>query len=170
MFTRIWIYLKTKWLYLLIVLALIGIVYIWWSWIKINIDVINGILLTLATIAIGLFAWRSYRLERTRIKIELYDKRLTIYKALREILSHLNEGGFYILNNERLKLIIRQSKYLFPFDKNIQAFIYEIVTQWNSLELFKNKDDKENIKKTMVILNGLELDLDQKFEKYLRIE
>jgi len=141
-----------------------------WSFIKTNIEVINGVLLTLATVAIGLFAWRSYRLERTRIKIELYDRRINIYQTIRTISENLDDLDFHSNNSGNFLTILRQSLFLFGNEKRVLKFVTDFLVSWNSYEFSRINNNHVGTQKQKVILKSMALELDKIFDKYLKIE
>jgi len=191
-------YLSEKWLFLLIVILLImGNVWIWdkvffppypiWNCIKVNIEIINGFLLTLATIAIVGFAWRQYRLEKTKRDFELYNQRASIYFSAKLVIEQLLKSTAltedtlidykkkiviapYLFNNdsELIDTLNRLPKNITPLE-NIKSSIQNIHKRGIRPEDFINKlyEGRTNIED---IYKGLEKIIDQKFEKYLRIE
>lgn len=174
-------YIKRKWLFLVIVLALIiGSVWFWWKmltpidetciYIADNPDIIFSLMLVVTSGAMVYYARRQHTLEKTKIKIELYDRRINIYYSLRKIIENIDNPVFYKQNSDSIKRVLRQTKFLFEDDKEIQEFIYEIVNQWNSIELFRNNKNTEYVKRVTIILKGMGLEIDSKFDKYLRIE
>lgn len=100
------------------------------SWLAILSAIITLILAILTTS----FIWRQVRLEKTRIKMEAYDRRLNIYNAIKKYIAEIQTYGT-------------------TTDAKSVAFLQETR---EALFLFKNKIISEHI--NMLYKKGVDLE------------
>lgn len=155
-----------------------------WSFIKAHMDIINGVLLVFFTASIAYFAYRQHRLEKTRLKLDAYDRRLAVRDAIQAFISHIQIEG--TTDNERLFAMLREtkhSKFLFDKQDEIQDYIDSLYKKGLDLEYKQKAVDSErkplpNEKKEKLWAEIMKLKewftkqhdvVDSKFEKYLQL-
>ena len=197
MIMKIFDYLKKKWLFLLIVLALIiGNVWIWckaltptnetWSFFQENAELIFSAMLAVTSIVIAVFAWQQHKLEKTRLKLEAYDKRFYVYQEIKKFINSVKDKTILDMDRgdlDRIKTTISLSNYIFDKHDDIISFVDGFLNKGLTLiksavkkGYFRNISGEKNdemVKKEKEIMDWFEEQekvIKQKFEKYLRIE
>jgi hypothetical protein len=89
------------------------------------VDVFSALLTPLLAIVAGYVAYQQYRTNRSKLKFELYEKRLATYHALMELLSAIvREADVKI--EELMKFNRETNESYFLFGKDIYSYLWEI--------------------------------------------
>lgn len=190
---KLFFYLKTRWPYLLIAIALIiGNVWIWWkalspideTWrfIVENPELIFSAMLVVTSGAMVYYARRQHKLEKKNVILAAWERRIQVYDAMKSVVANSIKSGK--IDTVILVEMLRKTKYaqfLFKKDDLIFEYINEFwdkgcTWQLKEKKLEFPKDKKDRIK---LINEKFEIHkwfrnqdkiIDKKFEKYLRIE
>lgn len=143
------------------------------------------VLSSLATpIIAALGIWIAYRQSRTaryKLKLDLYEKRLVIYEAVRNAIGTIVTSGKTNSDIEREFLIgIAGAKWL--FDKELEKYLHETLwheiihlgTLQGELDGLERGPEKTNLNnKRTVLMNALNKrlsELDNRFDKFMHLE
>ncbi|MBW8015036.1 MAG: hypothetical protein FVQ82_02545 [Planctomycetes bacterium] len=125
-------------------------------------------------------AWRQYKTDRDKLRLDLYDKRYEIYRALKFLLGYILQNG-YVRHEQIMEFLKGRREDDFLFDKGIVAYLQDIQAKANELMnaevvLENNPSDaerpakeKEVIKLRKWFYEQHEIAID-KFGKYLKFE
>jgi len=96
-------------------------------------------------VALGAFiAYRQWRTAQNKLKLDLFDKRMSVYQAVRDTLGHIASRGS-ISQEQQIKYLsgIQTAKWL--FDQELHDYLNE--TLWHKivdLELHQKLSSAEN--------------------------
>ena len=155
-----------------------------WVFIETFVDIIVSVLLALLTASIAYFAYRQHRLERTKLKLEAYDRRLRIRDAIQIFISDIEIEG--TTDDEHLIAMLRETKHArFLFNKRdgITSSIDSLYQKGLELEYKQkrveserrplSKEREEEMWKEILELKGWftkqHTVIDSMFEKYLQL-
>lgn len=148
-------------------------------WLQIVSTMITLLLAILTTI----FIWRQVKLEKTKLKLEVYDRRLKIYNAIKFFIAETQTFG--TTNNEKLVKLLqetRESLFLVK-ENNISEYIETLHNKGVDLEFVKTKLSQsefyiEDIEREKLARQAKEIMqwmsdqhnvVEEKFSKYLSI-
>lgn len=110
-----------------------------------NLDLLLKIVSTLSTLAIGIaasfLAYQQFRLSRSKLKFDLYEKRLKLFQTVRDFASTLaikgeaDKGKFYHDTIERY----------FLFEADVCAYIEEMYEKAKLIEHIKLELTRPNL-------------------------
>jgi len=102
-----------------------------------TVDLLLKIISTLSTLAIGIAAWRlayqQFRISKSKLRFDLYDRRLALFSVVRDFASdvvvkgELDSGQLYRDTIERY----------FLFDQDVCAYIDEMYKKAKEVERTK---------------------------------
>lgn len=147
------------------------------------LQIISAVITLLLAILTTIFIWRQVRLEKTKLKLEAYDRRLKIYNAIKIFIAETQTYG--TTNDEKLVKLLqetRESLFLVK-ENNISEYIETLHNKGVDLEFVKTKlsqsgiylEDKEREKLAKQAEEIIQWMADQhkvveeKFSKYLSI-
>jgi hypothetical protein len=146
------------------------------------IDFASALLTPLIAILVALIAYRQYRIQEYRVRLDLYDKRLKIYEAVMTFFRHLYQNGS-ASTEELLSLTgdTAEARFLFKGHMRNQIdLIYrtaldlqEINRELSNHSLPVGPERSELAKKMTAHFKLLRAQRDQTvklFEKYLRLD
>lgn len=100
------------------------------------------------SILIALFAayiaYQQHRIEKRKFKLELYEKRYKVYKALMTFLGTIMREG-RVTNDSQREFLINTNESLFFFDKNVNEYLKEIYSKSCDKWLCDVKLDDQNM-------------------------
>ncbi len=151
-----------------------------WSFIKTYWD---KILTAIFSASIVFFAYRQHMLERTRLKLDLYDRRRLIYSVLKTFIIEFQIGGISALKEAQrsLREKTKETKFLFKENDGIDVLRDELLIKSMKIILNRRKlennslsnEEKDNIvneeAQLMQWIREQGAVIDSKFEKYLHL-
>ena len=100
--------------------------------------VIGTVVMALATVATAYYAYQQHKLDKNRVKIELYGRRLKVYNAMNDFIGEaLATNQADSRRIARWYLANRYAGFLFPEDTHVTEYInqlYENREKQRSLE------------------------------------
>ena len=111
---------------------------------QVYVDIIIGILMALFTASIAYFAYRQHRLERTKLELEAYDRRLRIRDAVQMFISDIEMEG--TTDNEHLIAMLRETKHArFLFNKRdgISSYIDSLYQKGSEISYKQERVESE---------------------------
>jgi len=148
----------------------------------IRVEILFSFVMVIATATIAIFTYFQHKLEKTKIKLECYDRRLKTYDAIKKFIANIGIEG--TTDNKELMAMLRETKhahFLFSEDDKIVEYINTLYKKGVDLEYkekgIKNNHLKEENRKKLV-LEAHELKswfgkqyevIDSKFDKYLQL-
>lgn len=89
---------------------------------KVVVDVLSALLTPTIAIVTAYIAVQQYRVNKTRLDLDLYDRRLSIFKAVEEFFheSFIN-GSITVPMVGKLRTATAEARFLFP--KEIEVFL-----------------------------------------------
>lgn len=99
------------------------------------IDISIALMTPLIAVITVIIAWRQHKNDSVRLKYELYERRLAVYKGLKEYIYKVMQNG---INTEIVEFAkFREESYIagFLFDKRVRAYLEEIKDK--SVEMWK---------------------------------
>lgn len=126
-----------------------------------------GITTVIAFIAVYI-AYQQWNTNRQRLKLDLFDKRFSIYQSAQTFLSDvIREGSVEQEGLEKYRLGILNS--IFLLDKKTSDYLWELYSTASKAELHKKKRelDQENVEIEKLLQSPLELQ--EKFKPFLQL-
>jgi len=188
-FSSAWNYIKSKWLFLIIIITLI--LANCWIWakatpetkiiVKVDTNILLSFCLVLFTGGMFYYAMKQHQLNRTMLKLSAYDKRLAIYESMKKFLASVFSTG-EVDDKELMQMMreTRHAQFLFDNKDKIVDYINEFWDKGNLwhlkseyLKYPKNEENRLNLIEEQSQITKWFNDqykiVDQKFEKYLKI-
>jgi hypothetical protein len=144
------------------------------------IQILSALLTPVIGVTTALIAYQQWRVNSTRLRVDLYDRRLAVYRALREHLSQILTSG-RVEHEWSLQLLRKTAEADFIFDKDAPRLIKEVYNR--SVEMFAVQVKRDaaplGAEKTRLAEKHAELlkwmmskqdTSTESFEKYLRIK
>lgn len=89
------------------------------------VDILSALLVPCITIIGAIIAFQQYQINRQRLRHELYERRLVVYRAIQQYLSEITREGK--TTYERVSQFYAEaSEAFFLFDDSFQLSIDEI--------------------------------------------
>ncbi|MCK5062089.1 hypothetical protein KAR28_06115 [Candidatus Parcubacteria bacterium] len=138
----------------------------------------------LIAIAVVYIAWQNYRIEKNKLRFDLYDKRLKIYNDLVKMIEYAwkNTDGLTEEKVNKFEIRMHEAKFLFGIDVN--NYIFEVNDNLESIYFSKKSllGNKYSNEEKKMIEHGLEitqswfeeqiipydLEINKIFKKYLK--
>ena len=106
---------------------------------SIEADLIRGLPTAFVALVVGMIAagiaWRQYRVARTKLKLDLFDKRYAIFEETWSILSSVTLNGTTATQNRRMVTpfnnLIPKSGFLFGGD--VEDYLNDAAERWAKL-------------------------------------
>ena len=90
-----------------------------------RVDILSALLVPCITIIGAIIAFQQYQINRQRLRHELYERRLVVYRAIQKYLSEITREGK--TTYERVSQFYAEaSEAFFLFDDSVQLSIDEI--------------------------------------------
>ncbi len=121
-------------------------------------------------------AYRQWRTAQERVKLDLFDRRMTAYQWLRQAVAPINASA-KVKNEDSDNFVTAKRDMRFLFDKEMEDFvdgIYQAVLDKNALdeEMKDTGTRKQAIKKSSQlftkITNGIYTEMPNRMEKFMR--
>ena len=100
----------------------------------INVTVVASVVMTIATVVIAYFALQQHKLDANRVRVELYGRRLRVYKAVKAFIWEALATN--VPDREaitRLHRATEHAAFLFPEDSHIREYIDSLCRQGEDL-------------------------------------
>lgn len=142
------------------------------------ISVMSALLTPVIAIAVGYIAWRQWRTAQNRLKLDLFDRRLAIHRAARNLIAAVTSSG-KLTNDELHQFLsgIEQTKWLLS-DNIARYFEHELWMRAIKLQELCSTLDADGEDRVVNVRKQRELkewiasqreNLDRKFEPFLKI-
>lgn len=130
-----------------------------------------------AIAALGLYiAWRQWQTAHERVKLDLFDRRMTAYELLRKAVAPINASG-KVKNVDTDNFARAMHEMRFLFDKGMESFVAGInkavLDKYVLDEEMKDAPNrKQAIRKSSAlftkITNGIYTEMPERMEKFMR--
>ena len=110
---------------------LIGLDAKWW------VDLFSALLTPTIAGAVGYIAYQQWRVNKTRLDLDLYDRRLKIYKTVDEFYDEsFTHGAIKLPMAEKLRVGTAEARFLFP--KEIETHLETLLKQARRAAILRN--------------------------------
>jgi hypothetical protein len=148
-----------------------------------SLDLFLKIVSTIATLFIGVaasaLAFQQFRISKAKLKFDLYEKRLALFKIVGEYVSDLAIGDNYEplkSQGNALKFHYETIECRFLFGKDVEAHIEDIYknavrlarVRLNLLTPRLTEEDKQSLDREVVALRGWFLDQSDEMFKLVK--
>ncbi|MBI3896029.1 MAG: hypothetical protein HY313_08865 [Acidobacteria bacterium] len=136
---------------------------------------LDGLLTPIIALVTVYIAYQQYHLERVRWKMQLYDRRYQIFRAVAELIAEILQIG--TVSDEGLRKFLRESRdKSFFFEKDIQDFLDAVYEKAVDLKTFSdviagggNHETIEKKEELQLWFSGKIDEAREKFGEYLAI-
>ncbi len=105
------------------------------------IEISKALLTPLIAIVAVYIAYQQYKLSKFNTKRELYDKNLSVYKAIMDYLGAILVSG-NVSSLDTANLLRNTSESYFLFKKDVADYIDELYKKGNKLHMYKIMIDR----------------------------
>ena len=102
------------------------------------IDVLSALLVPVIAIVGSVIAYQQYKINQQRLKHELYERRLAIFKLIKTYLSKIYETG-KVTRYEAMQFMYDVAESTFLLDESINSKIETIYTKSMRMALLQEK-------------------------------
>ena len=92
------------------------------------LNILSGFLTPIIAVLAIIIAYRQYKIQKYRVRIDLFDRRLKIYNAIMDFMSHVRQKGD-ASNDQIFNLIERTIDSRFLFKGEIKNHIESLIQQ-----------------------------------------
>ncbi len=151
------------------------------AWVSVVAALGPPIIALLVGVLGGLIAYRQWRTARNRLKLDLFDRRLTVYEQTRDLLARRMAAGFLDLD-EIIEFRVKARVAQWLFDPAMAAYLEEIgekTRQITAVEMELKQALDEARRKQLISQQRVQKEwldkqlyevLDAKFGKFLHLE
>ena len=148
-------------------------------WVEQIAEVSKALLTPLVAIVAAYIAWQQWSTNRRKLKLDLFDRRYTVYEKIGEFIGSILTSG-RVQEGKELQLMVDTKTTKFLFGEEISQFVSDVYRQAvhlhaldAELEGLTGETRIANVKTQREIKNWLEqalTGLQKRFSKYLTLE